>query len=237
MIYQIGNISLSEDVSVVRVEKILPEIIDKAIKVSSAPLRVRLTQCEVAIEAHGVRLDGLTTRIDAREKARAKPTSTSRPPLTQALIYQIGNLSYSTDVRASHLEQEVPKMIARSIEASMCPVRAEVMSYRATLASYGDSLDNLTTKVEERQMRDDYHVSAEALSELQYIKESIVHVTLERSRLEASKIGSSGVSPSKSTIPPPNVLGTNAPIDATLLPRPSYVSSIDAWDDSTLSEP
>lgn len=66
-------------------------------------------------------------------------------------------------------------------------------------------------------MWDDKQVNAKALAELQSMEESIVHVSLERSRLETFEIGTSEVCSSYSTHRPPNVSGTDAPIDTTIL--------------------
>lgn len=48
-------------------------------------------------------------------------------------------------------EREISKIIGRAIEVTMWPVRVEVVSYMATLSLYGEMLDNLTTRVEERE--------------------------------------------------------------------------------------
>uniref|UniRef100_M1DY13 Polyprotein protein n=1 Tax=Solanum tuberosum TaxID=4113 RepID=M1DY13_SOLTU len=141
------------------------------------------------------------------------PPPTSRPPLNQALIYQMGNLAHSTDVRASRLENKVLDMIAAVIEASIYPVQRIDGPTGVAEKLVGD---------ESEQVEDE--------------EESIVHATLERSGRETFAICSSGVYSLDSTIPPPDVSGTNARDDVTLLPPTLDVPGIDARDDSTLSK-
>lgn len=43
---------------------------DKAIERALAPLRDRVTRCEGLIRAHSMRLDNLTARLEAQEKAK-----------------------------------------------------------------------------------------------------------------------------------------------------------------------
>lgn len=69
MVYQICNLAQFANVKVVRVEKDFPKTIDRFIEVSLAPLRFRLIQCEASIVSHGVILDNLIAKLDAREKA------------------------------------------------------------------------------------------------------------------------------------------------------------------------
>ncbi|KAL3344044.1 hypothetical protein AABB24_023465 [Solanum stoloniferum] len=71
--------------------------------------------------------------------------------------------------------------------------------------------DNLAKKTygEELWREEDEQRIAATLSELQYLEETMVHATLERSLEDTSAVGTSGVF-SDSTIPPINVSGTDA---------------------------
>ncbi|KAH0746039.1 hypothetical protein KY285_007696 [Solanum tuberosum] len=185
------------------------------------------------------------------------PPPTSRPPLNQALIYQMGNLAHSTDVRASRLENKVLDMIAAVIEASIYPVQR---------------LDNLITRVEEREccegssarlleIKSDIAARRVDVDQLRRdgptgVAEKLVGDESEQVEDEGDDdlatetneeefmrndehtfaICSSGVYSLDSTIPPPDVSGTNARDDVTLLPPTLDVPGIDARDDSTLSK-
>ncbi|KAG5615782.1 hypothetical protein H5410_015606 [Solanum commersonii] len=50
-------------------------------------------------------------------------TITSRTPIRQAMLLNMGHLAYSADVRASRLEVEVPWMIERAISAVLTPLQ------------------------------------------------------------------------------------------------------------------
>ncbi|KAG5610356.1 hypothetical protein H5410_021637 [Solanum commersonii] len=53
-------------------------------------------------------------------------TTTSRTPITQAMVLKMGHLAYSVDVWASRLEAEVPWMIERAITTMLTPLRASI---------------------------------------------------------------------------------------------------------------
>jgi len=68
MIYQNCILARFVNFRVAKVEADLPKMIVKAIERFLAPVRVRLTQCGVLIDSHGVRFDNLNARLEARQK-------------------------------------------------------------------------------------------------------------------------------------------------------------------------
>uniref|UniRef100_M1D9U6 Polyprotein protein n=1 Tax=Solanum tuberosum TaxID=4113 RepID=M1D9U6_SOLTU len=57
------------DARVAKVYRYMSSLIDQTFEKDLAQLTVRLTQCEASIESYGVRLDNLTARLEAWEKA------------------------------------------------------------------------------------------------------------------------------------------------------------------------
>lgn len=62
---------------------------------------------------------------------------TLRPPLTQAMIYKMGSLSHSTNVRASHVEAVVPAMIEHAIAEALAPIQEKMMGQHTFCTAYG----------------------------------------------------------------------------------------------------
>jgi len=70
IIYKFGSLARSADVRVARVKTDMPWIIHRAIEKALAPSRDRVSRCEGLVESHGLRLDTLTARIEAQDKAK-----------------------------------------------------------------------------------------------------------------------------------------------------------------------
>uniref|UniRef100_M1DHN6 Putative plant transposon protein domain-containing protein n=1 Tax=Solanum tuberosum TaxID=4113 RepID=M1DHN6_SOLTU len=62
---------------------------------------------------------------------------------TQAILFKMGHLAYSTDVRASRLEVVIPRMIERDVVAALRPFRAEIDSHKL-------AFDALTLRAKKR---------------------------------------------------------------------------------------
>ncbi|WMV38262.1 hypothetical protein MTR67_031647 [Solanum verrucosum] len=56
--------------------------------------------------------------------------ATSRPPLTQVMLYKMGYLAQSVDVCASRVEVTVPGLIKWAIATSLAYIRAKLCDYR-----------------------------------------------------------------------------------------------------------
>uniref|UniRef100_M1D8G2 Polyprotein protein n=1 Tax=Solanum tuberosum TaxID=4113 RepID=M1D8G2_SOLTU len=67
MIYQMGNFTRSTDMRCTKVESYMTKLMDGAIKVALAFLRVRLTQCEATLVSHGDKFDNLIAKMESRE--------------------------------------------------------------------------------------------------------------------------------------------------------------------------
>lgn len=80
------------------------------------------------------------------------PSSKSRTPLTQAMVYRMGKLSHLADGSASRFEAAVLSMIAAAIEGFLSPRREEMTGYFSLLAEYGLCLDTLIARVEEWEL-------------------------------------------------------------------------------------
>lgn len=93
------------------------------------------------------------------------PHSISRPPLTQAMLYQMGNLAHSVVVRASRVEVAVPSMIFTDIEDALSPVWEVMTGQHALLTTYGLQFDTLTAQVEERERAEGSSADLAALSD------------------------------------------------------------------------
>lgn len=63
----------------------------------------------------------------------------------------MGHLAYSADMCSSHLEAQVPTMIQSAIQAVLAPIHEEMRVYIETLHFYGERLDGLAAKVDERE--------------------------------------------------------------------------------------
>lgn len=76
-------------------------------------------QSILEVEPSGIRISSTCTA--------PTPAIASRPPLIQALIYKMGNLAYSADVRAARVEAVVPNIIERVIGAALASIREEMI--------------------------------------------------------------------------------------------------------------
>uniref|UniRef100_M1DNJ8 Integrase core domain containing protein n=1 Tax=Solanum tuberosum TaxID=4113 RepID=M1DNJ8_SOLTU len=65
-----GSLARPADVRATRVEMDIPKLIDQAIQEHLAHLTKLVVKCEWDIESHTLRLDDLSTRIEAQEKAK-----------------------------------------------------------------------------------------------------------------------------------------------------------------------
>lgn len=93
------------------------------------------------------------------------PPSTSHPPLTHAMLYQMGTLSHLEDVRASRLEATVPSMIKHAIESVLAPIQDDMKGQCELLTAYWLILDTLTARVEERENIKDSYADFTALKD------------------------------------------------------------------------
>uniref|UniRef100_M1DK50 Integrase core domain containing protein n=1 Tax=Solanum tuberosum TaxID=4113 RepID=M1DK50_SOLTU len=75
------------------------------------------------------------------------PSTASRTPLTHAMIYKLGNLTYSIDKRALRVEANVPLMIDRAIAATLAPFHEELIVQQDIIMAHGLALDVLTIQV------------------------------------------------------------------------------------------
>uniref|UniRef100_M1DDS9 Putative plant transposon protein domain-containing protein n=1 Tax=Solanum tuberosum TaxID=4113 RepID=M1DDS9_SOLTU len=164
------------------------------------------------------------------------PNSTHVVDLTTlALVYQMGSLARSGDVRASWVKRDMPNLINQAIQNGFAPL------IERSIESHTLRIDDLTTRIEawkkaevdadcserseeeldemtdEEQLRGEEHGIVETLTELQETKQVIVQAAMERSLRETSEVGFSVVTPD-STIPPIVETGTYAPVEPSLPP-------------------
>ncbi|WMV13791.1 hypothetical protein MTR67_007176 [Solanum verrucosum] len=145
---------------------------------------------------------------------RPTPTPITRPPLTKAMIYQMGSLSLWKDVRVARVEMDMPGIIDKAIERALAPLREKPVTDASVVVDVDDDGKRVDDKLAGEMDK----------------KES-----KKRSLGETSKVVPSGVS-SDSTIPPSVVTGTDAPNESSLLPPLVLLSDIDAPFEASLLE-
>uniref|UniRef100_M1D961 Polyprotein protein n=1 Tax=Solanum tuberosum TaxID=4113 RepID=M1D961_SOLTU len=64
------------------------------------------------------------------------------------MMYRMGHLVYSADVRASRVEAAVTGLIERAIVAALTPIRDELRDQRKLITTHGLAFDALTMRVE-----------------------------------------------------------------------------------------
>ncbi|KAG5614989.1 hypothetical protein H5410_014813 [Solanum commersonii] len=91
--------------------------------------------------------------VDSLSSEASLPNSASRTSvkITQVMILKMGNLAYSTDVRATRLERSIPGMIESVIFAALTPLRASIDD----LDTRGETFEVLALKVEVANLRMD----------------------------------------------------------------------------------
>uniref|UniRef100_M1DEE6 Polyprotein protein n=1 Tax=Solanum tuberosum TaxID=4113 RepID=M1DEE6_SOLTU len=78
--------------------------------------------------------------------------ATSRPPLTQAMLFKMGHLAHSIDVRAFRVEAAVPGKNETDIAAALAPIHAELGEHRELIDAHDLALDVLMVRVEAYNM-------------------------------------------------------------------------------------
>ncbi|XP_049399737.1 uncharacterized protein LOC125863772 [Solanum stenotomum] len=71
----------------------------------------------------------------------------SKPSLTHAMLYKMGYLAHSTDVRASQVEAAAPGLIERVIVVAHAPIRAKLREHRELITAHSLPLDALTVRI------------------------------------------------------------------------------------------
>lgn len=98
----------------------------KALVDSYVVVNVESLEVEHAPPAPSIKTSGTPTPTPS-----FVPSSISSPSLTQAMIYGMGNLAHTEDVRASRVAVVVPSMIELAMEASLYPIRDEMKEQHA----------------------------------------------------------------------------------------------------------
>ncbi|WMV54816.1 hypothetical protein MTR67_048201 [Solanum verrucosum] len=74
--------------------------------------------------------------------------SSSRPPITQAMLYKMGHLAQSADVCASWVEAAVLGLIEQVIVAALASIRAEMREHMRLIDAHIFALDALNVRGE-----------------------------------------------------------------------------------------
>uniref|UniRef100_M1DC21 Integrase core domain containing protein n=1 Tax=Solanum tuberosum TaxID=4113 RepID=M1DC21_SOLTU len=90
--------------------------VDTSPVVDVVSIEARLTHPTPAVEPYNIPTSSIVPA----------PTHAFRPRLTQGMIYKIGNLAHSADVRASRVEVDVLSMIDRIIATALAPIQEEL---------------------------------------------------------------------------------------------------------------
>uniref|UniRef100_M1DRZ1 Integrase core domain containing protein n=1 Tax=Solanum tuberosum TaxID=4113 RepID=M1DRZ1_SOLTU len=132
----------SNDIQKIKVDYLRDDVarrktppLDTTLVVDPTTLKINVAHPAPSVEPSGTIPPSVIPSTSSALTSSSTPTPRSWPPLTKALIYHMGNLARSTDTRVSRLERELPKNIERAVEVAMCPVRADIMLHRTTLAS------------------------------------------------------------------------------------------------------
>uniref|UniRef100_M1DP49 Polyprotein protein n=1 Tax=Solanum tuberosum TaxID=4113 RepID=M1DP49_SOLTU len=70
-------------------------------------------------------------------------------PIINVMLYKMGHLAQSVDVRASRVDAVVPGLIERAIVDALVPIKAELRDHRSIIEGHKLALDPLTVRVEE----------------------------------------------------------------------------------------
>ncbi|WMV53927.1 hypothetical protein MTR67_047312 [Solanum verrucosum] len=147
-------------VRVARVETDMPGIIDKDIKRALAPLRDMVIRCEGLIKDRGVRLENLTVRLEAQEKAKGGSDAPISMPLKMPSSEPIPSVQ--------------PKIVVSvDIDADVDVERAE---------------DDLSEEMNDEYLTSEEHGIAQTLTKMQETKKVIIQEILERSLWETSMV-------------------------------------------------
>ncbi|KAH0709419.1 hypothetical protein KY284_010846 [Solanum tuberosum] len=201
MIYKMGSLSQSTLVRAIGVEMDMPRLIDHAIKKALPHFIEYMVKCDGTIESHIVRLDDLTTRLEAREKGQgssgALDSMRDKIATLRAEVVQLPSMNISmiwVDGPLQDAPAPMPKMPSVVPPSSDQPdIAMHVWSVDADKNERAD--DDLAEGTDEKELQAEENGLAETLTKLQEINTVILHVALERSLRESSKVGSSGVTP------------------------------------------
>jgi len=90
--------------------------VDTSLVVDVVSIEARPTHPTPAVEPYNIPTSSIVPA----------PTHAFRPRLTQGMIYKIGNLAHSADVRDSRVEVDVPSMIDHAIAAALALIQEEL---------------------------------------------------------------------------------------------------------------